>query len=232
MSEKKDNLELWNRVEKTDPLYTKEVGYGRKFTSINAQYQVKNATMMFGLYGHKWGIKEIEYDVMSDLPNGEVLVLAKATFFYPWQEEKLIGVATFPISSTIKMVTFNKSKGELHLDDEWAKKIETDITTKALSKLGFNADVFLGRYDDNRYVNAVKEEFAPKPKASTKKEMSLDKYNGAMKAIEEANEDRLVTIKKELGKYGEGKYLSLALKGVANRESHLSKQPSEKAKEV
>ena len=28
----------------------------------------------------------------------------------------------------------------------------TDATTKALSKLGYNADVFLGKFDDNKYV--------------------------------------------------------------------------------
>ena len=48
------------------------------------------------------------------------------------------------------------------------KKMETDVTTKALSKLGFNADVFMGLYDDNRYVNQMKEEFNPVPKAQPK----------------------------------------------------------------
>jgi len=33
------------------------------------------------------------------------------------------------------------------------------MTTKALSKLGFNADVFLGLYDDNKYVYQLKQEF-------------------------------------------------------------------------
>jgi len=229
MAEKKiDNLELWNRVEKTDPKYTKEVGYGRKFTSVNAQYQVKNATEEFGLYGSDWGIREIEYDIMRDLPHGEVLVLAKAIFAYPNGG----CVRTFPISSTIKMVSWNKSKDELHLDDEWAKKIETDITTKALSKLGFNADIFLGRYDDNRYVTSMKEEFAHKPKAAEKKELSMKQYEDAMKATEEADEKKVAVIKKWLGRFNkEGRYLKLAMKGIANKESSLSKHPTVKKEE-
>lgn len=228
MAEKKDNLELWNRVEKTDPKYTKEVGYGRKFTSVNAQYQIKNATREWGFYGSTWGIKFIEYDIIRDLPNGEELVLAKAVFFYPDGE--------FPISSTIKMVSFSpktQSKPEkLHLDDEWAKKVETDITTKALSKLGFNADVFLGRYDDNRYVSDVRAEFAPKPEPPKPKELSLGQYEGVMKALETATEKSILVIEAKMVKYADTKYKKLAMKAIANKVSHLSKQPTDEAKKV
>ena len=35
----------------------------------------------------------------------------------------------------------------------------TDAITKALSHLGFNADVFLGKFDDNAYVTAMRAEF-------------------------------------------------------------------------
>jgi len=37
-------------------------------------------------------------------------------------------------------------------DDDFAKKMETNTVSKALSKLGFSADVFLGKFDDNKYV--------------------------------------------------------------------------------
>jgi len=46
----------------------------------------------------------------------------------------------------------SKSKNGLYIDKDWAKKIETDVTTKALSKLGFNADIFKGNWDDDKYV--------------------------------------------------------------------------------
>ena len=39
------------------------------------------------------------------------------------------------------------------------KKIETDLTTKALSKLGFSADIFMGKYDDVKYMNDIIKEF-------------------------------------------------------------------------
>jgi len=43
--------------------------------------------------------------------------------------------------------------------DMYAMKVETDALTKALSKLGFNADVFMGMYDDHKYVQMMTEEF-------------------------------------------------------------------------
>jgi hypothetical protein len=52
----KENMKLWNAVEKTNPKYTKQVGFGRKFTTVNAQYQVKCATEQFGPLGKGWGI--------------------------------------------------------------------------------------------------------------------------------------------------------------------------------
>ena len=50
-----------------------------------------------------------------------------------------------------------------------AKKATTDALTKLLSRLGFNADVFLGLYDDNKYVEQVASEFAAAEKQSAPK---------------------------------------------------------------
>ena len=46
------------------------------------------------------------------------------------------------------------------VDSDAPKKAATDGLTKALSHLGFNADVFLGRFDDNKYVEELRREFA------------------------------------------------------------------------
>ena len=54
----------------------------------------------------------------------------------------------FPISSSIKVMMGSK------LDDDCIKKVQTDAITKGLSRLGFNADVFMGRFDGNKYVDA------------------------------------------------------------------------------
>lgn len=148
----KDNLSLWLSVEKTDPKHTKELKTGgRKMTAINAQYQVKNATEKFGKYGNTWGLKNIKLEYLTDLCNNQILAISRAVFYYPDGE--------FEIGSSILVQSWIASKSYNKVDDDFMKKLETDMTTKALSKLGFNADVFLGLYDDNRYVNDVRKEF-------------------------------------------------------------------------
>ena len=187
----KNNLELWNKVQKTDPKYTKKVGYGRKFTSINAQYQIMQATEQFGVYGAAWGLKGTEYSYLTGLPLNQVMARADAVFFHP--------TGQFPISSTIMVVEWSEKKSELRIDDEWAKKVETDITTKALSKLGFSADVFLGRYDDNRYVNTMKEEF--KEKVPVVKMEVTDEMKGRMEAAITAGNSP--DVKRTMGKFAD-----------------------------
>lgn len=168
----KNNLELWNKVQETNPMYTKEVRYGQfKFTSINAQYQLRQATEQFGEYGKGWGIQSIQHEFIT-LPDGQIMVVGKASFF--------AGESTFETTSSIMLLGLAKDKS-LKADDEFAKKLETDITTKALSKLGFSADVFLGRYDDNRYVNDLKKRFEEVPK----KMISEEIYNEVVSKLTE-----------------------------------------------
>ena len=45
------------------------------------------------------------------------------------------------------------------LDDEAPKKAMTDAMTKALSHLGVSADVFLGMFDNSKYVEKVAAEY-------------------------------------------------------------------------
>jgi len=74
-----------------------------------------------------------------------------------------------------------KNKYGPFTDEEAKKKTLTDAISKCLSWLGFSADVHLGRYDDNKYVNDLRKEFAEeKSKASeeqlqAKRQAYLDK---------------------------------------------------------
>jgi integrase len=163
-----DNLKLWKSVEKTNPNYTKKAKVGgNQITAISPQYQIMNATEKFGSYGSKWGFKNIEFDysitntpvtlkikdwdtkAIEEVKSILGLVGFKATFFYPDGQ--------FEITNSIKIFTDNKHS---KIDDNFAKKLETDALTKALSKLGFNADIFLGKFDDVRYLEEVTKEFA------------------------------------------------------------------------
>lgn len=143
----KNNLILWNKVEKTNPNYTKnaKVG-GMKITSIAPQYQIMQVTEQFGVYGETWGFRNIE--LSYDLVEKFNMVVFKGTFFFPEGEFEIINSCKLYMDRNLTMV-----------DDNFAKKIETDSLTKAISKLGFNADIFLGKFDDQRYLDEVTQEF-------------------------------------------------------------------------
>jgi len=145
-----DNLKLWNSVEKTNPAHTKSANVrGNKITAIAPQQQIKNATEQFGIYGKDWGFRAISFDY--ELINLTGIVVFHGVFFFPNAE--------FPITSSISAY---KDGARTKPDADFAKKVETDALTKALSKLGFNADVFMGMYDDHKYVQMMQEEFKEK----------------------------------------------------------------------
>lgn len=153
------NLELWNKVEKTNPKYTKKANVGgNNITSIAPQYQIKNVTEQFGIYGKTWGFKQLNFDYTLASEFG--LVILDAIFFFPDGE--------FPIKNAQKLFMDN---AKTKIDDNFAKKLETDTLTKAISKLGFNADIFLGLFDDVNYLADVTKEFAEKPQIEVYKEL-------------------------------------------------------------
>ena len=162
MSDKTDNrfykeagntLALWNAVEKTDPKYTKAFSRAGGFsgTAINATYLIRKATELWGPVGGAWGfdIADEKYVPGSD---ATVIHVVRIQFRHP--------AGAFP---TFGQTTFvGKNKNGPFTDEEAPKKSLTDAITKALSMLGFAADVHLGLYDDNKYVNDRKAEFGGK----------------------------------------------------------------------
>jgi len=145
-----DNLKLWNAVEKTDPSHTKKAKIGgMNITAIAPQYQVLKATEQFGPYAVTWGFSKIEFDY--SLVESHKLVVFKGDFFCPDGKCQIVNSAKIWMDRKCEMV-----------DADFAKKMETDALTKVLSKMGFNADVFMGRYDDHKYVQQMEKEHAPK----------------------------------------------------------------------
>lgn len=143
-----NNLELWNKVKKTDPSYTKTVNQRGGYTSISPQYQIKCATEQFGSYGKGWGFQSLDMDYSQAELLGMVLV--DAVFFYLIDGDRY----TFPIKNSWPIKFGNR------IDPDFAKKAETSTMSKALSKLGFSADIFMGEFDDPDYVENVGNEFA------------------------------------------------------------------------
>lgn len=142
------NTRIWDQVSKTDPAHTKKVNQRGGFTAISAHYQIMRATEVFGPVGIGWGYENGPATLM-----GDKLVVVPVTIWHGDRSN------TFgPLYGSAELID---SKGRL--DSDAPKKASTDGLTKGLSQLGFNADVFLGKFDDNKYVAAMTEEFAEKP---------------------------------------------------------------------
>ena len=143
-----DNLRIWSQVDKTDPAHTKKVTQRGGFTAISAAYQIMRATEVFGPVGEGWG-----YDAGAPIFQ-DALVIVPVTLWHG-DRANVFG----------PMFGGAEWKNGTRLDSDAAKKATTDALTKLLSQLGFNADVFLGRFDDSKYVAEMVEEFAAPPSA-------------------------------------------------------------------
>jgi hypothetical protein len=180
------NLDLWNKVEKTNPKYTKKANVkGNNITAISPQYQIKNVTEQFGSYGKNWGFKSLDFDYALTESLG--LVVLHAVFFYPDGE--------FPIKNAQNIFIDN---AKTKIDDNFAKKLETDTLTKAISKLGFNADIFMGLFDDVKYLAEVTKEFS-EPKKEVEF-ISNEKFLELLEQPKETIEKYLLAVEKGLRK--------------------------------
>jgi hypothetical protein len=168
-----DNLKLWESVEKTDPKYTKAFSKAGGFsgTAINATYLVRKATELWGPMGGTWGPEVVDEKYVPGA-EGTIIHVLRINLRYPQGVVPSFGQTTF----------VGTNKNGLFTDEEAPKKSLTDATTKALSWLGFSADVFLGLYDDNKYVNDRKHEFA----APTR----ITPVSGALEALSKEEQEK------------------------------------------
>lgn len=183
MAKANENMRLWSQVERTNPAVTKGADLGRmKITAISPQSQRKRATEMFGPVGLGWGVSDERYEFM-DLGDTK-LCTYHAMLWYVLGGER----GAFPITANVKVSYMTKSRGGQPgyqiIDDEYAKKVSTNALTKGLSCLGFNSDVFEGKFDDCKYVQAMGIEFETDNKAvvpRVAKPDSLDTYKSLLK---------------------------------------------------
>tara|TARA_B100000085_G_scaffold158683_1_gene144261 strand:- start:587 stop:1273 length:687 start_codon:yes stop_codon:yes gene_type:complete len=159
-------MRIWDSLCKTNPDYTRSVpsSYGKKITSIDPMYQIQCMTETFGPVGLGW-----KYNVKYTYQDS--LVFAEVSIHYCVHDN------WFEYGPVCSVQNLFKKNG--NLDDEAPKKAMTDAMTKAFSHLGMSADVFLGKFDDSKYVQEVKKEFSKPqakafPKTNGKKNIKLD----------------------------------------------------------
>lgn len=145
-----DNLRHWNAYADIDPAFTKPItGKPYKGTSPNPQYVIRCLTDLFGPVGEGFG-----WDVVAEAfePMGEeVLHWCRIKFWHTSRAN------TYDSYGQTKALA--KTKNGLVLDEDAPKKSLTDAIIKASSHLGIAANIFLGRWDDQKYVAQVDAEY-------------------------------------------------------------------------
>lgn len=142
-----DNLALWNRhrTPHEDALknFTKRGGF--RGTAIDPMWSIRAATHEWGPMGTGWG-----YTVVSETVNtfSDDWVLHTVSI-YLWYDTPQTLV---PSTGSTWLIANGKP------DDEAPKKSRTDALTKALSWLGFGADIYMGMHDGSKYADLNEEE--------------------------------------------------------------------------
>lgn len=207
-----DNLSIWNQVRTPDPKFTKGFRRGGGFsgTATNATYLFKLATEVFGPIGHGWGYELVSSEFIQghligpqDTPHPTrwtVHIVLVRVWYLHNGEQHWIG----PQFGQTDFVYANKYG--LQTDEEAPKKSITDAITKCLSMLGFAADIHMGLFDDNKYVNDARNmedastapvEEKPKEKTETpptqaEVEQTVDHLRAAIEAASQERVDQYV----------------------------------------
>jgi len=138
-----EDLKLWEAVQDVDLKFTKQVNVSGKpnFTNIDTYELIRMATEQFGSYGKGWGIKDMSW---SSRTVGETTQdILDVIFFFPGGE--------FPYRNILTSIYKTKS-GYLKIDDDSAKKLQTNTIAKCLSLIGFGSSIYRGQFEDAGYM--------------------------------------------------------------------------------
>lgn len=174
-----DNLALWKNVFKTDERFTTAFSVNGGGTSINGTYVAMKATREFGPFGIGWGVEVLEerFDKGAPItrriqtPSGESWeLIPDGSGGYLTELHHTMKVRVWYILNGVRGESeaygctpyiYGSKHGPIS-DGEAPKKSWTDAMKKALSPLGFSADIFMGLYDNLEYRQKNKAEFAIK----------------------------------------------------------------------
>jgi hypothetical protein len=148
------NLALWHQVEKTPPDQTKAItGKPYRGTSPKPYWLVHKATETFGPCGIGWGFNIISERV-EEGATGDKVHIAHICLWY------MLDGKRGEVEHVGQTMFCGKNKNGPYTDEDAPKKSVTDALVKALSMIGFAGDIFMGRYDDSKYVNELRREEA------------------------------------------------------------------------
>ena len=148
---------IWEQAKQVPPSATKEnKSGGFDSTSINGYWFFQKATEMWGPIGTGWGYDILEETFTDGVPIRDpgskeiichsVMHTIKISLWYPDCEKPVVQYGHTPYI----IMTQKGPKSDM----EVMKKSLTDAIKKALSMLGFAADVYMGDFADIDYKRA------------------------------------------------------------------------------
>lgn len=161
-----DHLALWRQIERTDPAHVKAItGKSYKGNSPKPHFLIFKATETFGPAGIGWGFDIVEEKLLDGalIAPGfyERIHMARVRVWYEWNGKRgqveHVGQTAF---------CGKRNSGQTYTDEDAPKKSVTDALIKALSMIGFAGDIFMGRYDDSRYVADLRKQLAEEAEAA------------------------------------------------------------------
>lgn len=165
-----DHLEKWEQFADIDPKFTKAItGKPYKGTSPNPQYVIRCLTEMFGPVGQGFGWDVVQEE-FTPLGN-ETLHWCRIKF---WHTDR---ANTFDSYGQTK-AAYVTGAGKQIVDEDAPKKSLTDAIIKAASHIGIGANIFLGRWDDQKYVQQVDAEYRRSEKPPFDPAAARDRIKG------------------------------------------------------
>ncbi|EAA2008287.1 hypothetical protein AVD89_02575 [Salmonella enterica subsp. enterica serovar Anatum] len=243
-SAERDNLELWKNVFKTDERFTTAFSVNGGGTSINGTYMTMIATREFGPKGIGWGVDILEERFDNGAPitrtvkgtdgNNTWELIPDGVGGVLTEKHHVIKIRLWYIRNSVRgeEISFGctpyiyGSKYGPICDGEATKKSLTDATKKALSALGFCADIFMGLYDNPEYRQKNKAEFALKNASENAEDAARVRQELDNKLTRVANTIASAVSENEINKV----YSSIAREAEVHRKDAEAKGDTQRAR--
>lgn len=148
-----DKMRIWKALEKTNPEHTKPFtrAGGFKGTATKPIWQIMRLTEQFGPAGIGWGMEQPSFETV--IAGDEILVFCTVALWYK------DGEASGTVYGVGGDKVLGKNRNGPFTNDEAFKSSYTDALSNAMKQIGVGADIHMGLFDDNKYVQQTAREF-------------------------------------------------------------------------
>jgi hypothetical protein len=222
-------LDIWNRVERTDPAYTKPFDRGSfKGTAVDAVYNIRRLTEVLGPVGQNWGWTVLS-ERLDTFGEGQHQQTIHSMVLRAWFRREDGSMGEVDQVGHTKVAYWTRGpQARLIIDEEFGKKSLTDALSKIMLSLGASADIWMGAFDGNRYV-------APKPEPEPANDGLVAEAQGHLLAVTNADEPELRRIRDWLAGSADGRgasrWVKLGVQAAGLREQ-LATAMNERALEL